>query len=147
MSHAPSNDRPDRARHEPRLAIANARTKAAIMAALDAADIAAVTVGFDGHDGCGGVDDLQIDGPPCVLPDVPVNVCCVDWNGAVTAHATVSLREAVEDFVLSFLARTHRDWEIGVGAYGEVEFDVPTDTVTLDFNERIVASENHRHRL
>ena len=57
----------------------------------------------------------------------------------------MSISDAVESLAYDVLEKTHCGWENGDGAYGDVIFDVAEGAITLDYNERFTASENHTH--
>jgi hypothetical protein len=134
------------ARYESRLAISNAKTKASLFAALEAAGVTRITVVFDGAGDSGGVEDVRVDGDVDSLPAVQVTFFEAGYNDddAKTARDRL-LKDAVETLAMSFLSQTHGGLENNDGGFGEVIFDVAAGTATLDYNERFTETENHQH--
>ena len=121
--------------------------KAALFGALAAASVVIVVVTFDGYGDSGQIEsvDARDAHGDVALPDDHVELAKAPWEGTEPERRTLSVREAIEEMAYGFLEQTHGGWENNEGAYGEFTFDVAARTITLDYNERYVETENHGH--
>jgi uncharacterized membrane protein len=121
--------------------------KTALFDALAAAAIATVTVRFDGYGDSGQIEEIDARAGDftTALPAVTIPFAApyLDNSGLETVQLRV--REAIEAMAYAFLEQTHDGWENNEGAYGDFTFDVANRTITLDYNERIMTSENSQH--
>jgi hypothetical protein len=133
--------------HARRVAEVLPHNKAVLFDALAAAGIAVVTVFFDGYGDSGQIEEVQAKTGDLVIafpPDL-IEIAEVDWGADTPRPVTLSMREAIERLAYSFLAETHAGWENNDGAYGDFAFDVAERTITLDYNERHMESDNSQH--
>lgn len=121
--------------------------KVALMAVLSAAGITHVTVSFDGYGDSGQIEhiDVRAGATAAELPHVDVVLSRIDFGDEAPNISTLLLGEAIETLVYDFLTETHDGWQDNDGAFGDFVFDVAAGTITLDFNERYIATENHTH--
>lgn len=134
----------ERARLDAELLPAN---KAALFGALATAGIAIVVVTFDGCGDSGQIEAIEARDAhgDAGLPDAQIEIANAPWEGTEPERRTLPLREAIEEMAYRFLEQTHGGWEDNEGAYGEFTFDVAARTITLDYNERFIETENHEH--
>lgn len=122
--------------------------KSAVFAALAGAGIAIVTVSFDGYGDSGQVESIEArdaanaDVP---LPDQAISIVAIVWGKSETEPREMTLTEAIEHLVYDALSETHGGWELNEGSYGEFVFDVPTQEIRLDYNERMTVTEFSSH--
>ena len=121
--------------------------KAALFAALAAADITSVTVEFDGCGDSGQIEsiDAKAGGADAGLPDAMIMLATFGWGDTEPVERTMSVREAVEHMAYDCLARKHGGWEINAGAFGTFTFDVAARSITLAFNQRFEDFESSEH--
>jgi hypothetical protein len=134
------------AAHQLRGAALRPANKAVLLNALAAANIARVTVSFDGYGDSGqieSVDVVDIAGAPCVLPGIDVTLHQAVWDQEEPREQASPLPDAIERLVYDLLGATHGGWEINDGAFGSVVIDVPSGTIELECNLRFSASEQH----
>ena len=67
------------------------------------------------------------------------------WGSNDIDRQSLSIHDAIEALVYSFLGQTHDGWENSDGAYGDFTFDVADRTITLDYNERYTETKNYQH--
>jgi hypothetical protein len=137
-------DEADRKRRAEALRPAN---KQALFDKLEAADITEVVVTFDGCGDSGQIEEIAArSGDDAVsLPDGEITIACAAWRSDEVTSTAMSVETALEQLAYDFLSETHGGWENNDGAYGDFTFDVASRTITLDYNERYTASENHTH--
>lgn len=121
--------------------------KAALLNALTLAGLTRVVVSFDGYGDSGQIENVEAQAGdyPATMPFAAIEIVEAVWDQAEPKRSSVSIAEAVESLAYDVLEKTHCGWENNDGAYGDVIFDVAEETITLDFNERYTASENHTH--
>jgi len=121
--------------------------KAALFGALAAAGIVTVTVTFDGCGDSGQIESVDARNAhgDVALPDDRIETASAPWEGTEPERRTLSVGKAIEEMAYRFLEQTHGGWENNEGAYGEFTFDVAARTITLDYNERYIETENHEH--
>lgn len=114
--------------------------KAAIFAALAAADIDLVFVSFDGEGDSGQIQDITAGRKEqsLPLPDVNVKLLQAGWGKTEPEASEVNLREAIETLCYDFLADDHAGWENDDGGFGEFRIDVLARSVELQINLRYV---------
>jgi hypothetical protein len=121
--------------------------KAVLFDALAAANIAAVIVTFDGHGDSGQIENIEAktrDGT-VLLPAATVEIARPVWGNNDIDRQNLSIHDAIEALVYSFLGQSHDGWENSDGAYGDFTFDVADRTITLDYNERHMESDHSQH--
>lgn len=125
----------------------HADNKVKLFALLSATTITTVVVRFDGGGDSGQIEEIDAlcgDGP-ADLPTVDVELMVTNY-GSDRAFAEIQpLDKAIETICYALLASAHDGWENNEGAYGEFVFDVAANTITLDFNYRVIETENHSH--
>jgi hypothetical protein len=133
--------------HAQRAAELHPANKASLFAALAAAGITRVTVRFDGCGDSGQIENIEsfVGEEPIELPTTTVEIALLDYHQETPEILSQPLRDAIETLSYAFLGETHAGWENNEGAYGDFVFDVAEGTITLDYNERIEASENYSH--
>jgi hypothetical protein len=104
--------------------------KAALFDALAAAGVTHVLVVFDG---CG--DSGQVEAVTARTGEQPAALPTGDIEFLTVAAA-------IESLAYDFLSEVASGWENNDGAYGEFTFDVGERTITLDYNERHMESDN-----
>lgn len=114
--------------------------KAAIFAALAAADIELVLATFDGVGDSGQIEEVTASRSerPVDFPDVKIKLLQASWNSAAPDATEAGLREAIETLCYDFLEEDHGGWENNEGAFGEFRLDVAARTVELEFHFRYV---------
>ena len=114
--------------------------KIALFDALAAAGIEIVTVVFDGCGDSGQIEDIEAKAGDLVvaLPADQIEIACPVWGGSGIERRTPSV-------AYDFLGQTHGGWENNDGACGDFTFDVAERTITLDYNERHMESDNSQH--
>ena len=133
--------------HDQRAAALWPANKAALLDALDAAGITAVTVTFDGSGDSGQIEDVIAQKGEAIV-DLPAGQVCLSsavWNSDAVSTAPTDIGAAVEQLCYDCLRHSHPGWENNDGAYGDFVFDVATRTITLDHNERYTATETFNH--
>ncbi|BAI96861.1 hypothetical protein Sj15T_13180 [Sphingobium sp. TA15] len=121
--------------------------KATLFQALDVAGVTKIVVTFDGYGDSGQIEDVQAqagDGD-VTMPGSVIEIMAAVWGQTEPERSTVSIAAAVESLAYDVLERTHCGWENNDGAYGNIVFDIAAHTITLDYNERYTATENHTH--
>lgn len=118
---------------------ANERNKVRLFDALNAANISAVSVTFDGEGDSGQITDVTAytGAAQAELPATPLTIEAVSW-GADAAHEAEAetLQSAIEDLCYAYLSQQHGGWENNDGAFGEFTIDVTKRTIELEFNGR-----------
>ncbi len=120
--------------------------KADLFAVLAGADIATVTVEFDGYGDSGqieSVDAVGKDGVSCELPAPSITIRRALWGEPEPVSEEMTVTEAVERLAYDLLGGAHPGWEINDGSYGSFVFDVAAGAITLECNLRFTASERH----
>lgn len=120
--------------------------KADLFAVLAGADIATVTVAFDGYGDSGlieSVDAFGEDGLSCDLPSTSLFVRRALWGEPEPASEEMTVAEAIERLAYDLLSGAHPGWEINDGSYGTFVFGVATCAITLECNVRFTDSELH----
>lgn len=137
----------DRQRFEALAATTHPANKTALFMALAAAGITRATVTFDGYGDSGQIEDISaFAGDETVaLPEGEISIARAGWGASEITEATMGIEEAIEQMSYDFLAETHPGWENNDGAYGEFIFDLATQAITLDHNERFTSSEAYSH--
>jgi hypothetical protein len=124
-----------------------ALNKTALLDALAFAGVTRVVVNFDGYGDSGQIENMeaQVGDDPVTMPGTAIEIAESVWDQPEPKRSSVSISDAVESLAYDVLEKTHCGWENGDGAYGDVIFDVAEGAITLDYNERFTASENHTH--
>lgn len=136
-----------RAAHEVLEAGVRATNRAALFAALAAAGIGHVVVGYDGASDSGQIESLEAKVGDAIVPLPSTSVRCAvaAWGKSEAASRDLPVAELIEHLVYDFLWERHEGWENGEGAYGEFVFDVAAGSVTLEHSERYTAVESYSH--
>ena len=124
------------------------RNKAALFEALAAAGINLVVITFDGCGDSGQMEQVGAfgaDAQPKELPKQAVPFLEIEFDGPEPSTMMISVREFLESLAYALLDRAHGGWENDDGAYGEFKFDVPTQAITLEYNERYTETHYHEH--
>jgi hypothetical protein len=134
--------------YEARAAELYPANKANLLAALAAAGITRVTVSFDGYGDSGQIENLEAKAGEALvgLPDTVVEIASTEYFAEEIHRRAQPLPEAIESLCYLILEAKHGGWENNEGAYGEFLFDVAQGSITLDFNYRIEATDNHTHQ-
>lgn len=121
--------------------------KTALLNALALAGVTHVTVSFDGYGDSGQIENVEVRAgdDEAIMPAATIEIAESVWDEPEPKWSSVSIASAVESLAYDVLERTHCGWENNDGAYGDVVFDVADGVITLDYNERYTASENHTH--
>jgi hypothetical protein len=121
--------------------------KTVLFDALAAANITAVVVTFDGYGDSGQIENIEAKaGEEIVpLPATTIEIARPVWGRNDIDQQNLSIHDAIEALVYSFLGQTHDGWENSDGAYGDFTFDVADRTITLDYNERRMESDYSQH--
>ena len=124
-----------------------ALNKTALLNALALAGVTRVVVSFDGYGDSGQIENVeaQAGDDPATMPGAAIEIAEAVGDQIEPKRSSVSISDAVESLAYDVLEKTHCGWENGDGAYGDVIFDVAEGAITLDYNERFTASENHTH--
>jgi hypothetical protein len=125
----------------------NEGNKRAVFDALDAANITAVHVDFDGVGDSGQIDGVAAfrGEETAARPSTTVAIQTVSWPSAEIVTSQPSLRTAIETLCYDYLEETHDGWENNDGAYGEFRFDVAKRTIKLEFNGRFTDTWTDTH--
>ncbi len=115
--------------------------KAAIFPALAAANIACVTIEYDGGGDEGNLEPPQAfdaDNQPLEFPDTKVAIVTLGFDNLTRNEETHSLCDAIESAACTLLETTHGGWEDNEGACGLITFAVASQTITLEHRSRFV---------
>jgi len=121
---------------------------AALFEALAGASIHTVVVTFDGCGDSGQIESLDaFSGETVVtpLPETTIAFKDVVWDGLLVLTQQRAIRDVIDTMANALLEQTHEGWEDGDGAYGDFTFTVEGQTITLEYNERHMESDYHRH--
>ncbi len=124
------------------------RNKAALFEALATAGITCIVITFDGCGDSGQMEEVNaygLDGQLEALPTQTVPFLEVGFEAIEPTKTMISVRETLESLAYELLDQTHDGWENDDGAYGEFKFDVPTQVITLEYNERYTGTHHHEH--
>ncbi len=121
--------------------------KTALFDALAAAGVTIVLVTFDGYSDSGQIEDIEVKAGDSVvgMPSGEIEIASAEWGQAEPRRSMTSIRDVIETFAYDLLGQTHEGWENNDGAYGDFTFDVAERTITLEYNERYVASDHSQH--
>jgi hypothetical protein len=106
-----------------------------------------VTVDFDGYSDSGQIEKIEAKAGDEItaLPSVPIELAHPVWDSSDVERRVQTVSEAIETLAYALLNRTHQGWEDSEGAYGDFTFDVAARTITLDYNERYLETNNYQH--
>ncbi|MFH7812422.1 MULTISPECIES: DUF6878 family protein [Acetobacter] len=133
-------------RHEAAQRDAGVQNRRIVFATLALHGITQVKVSFNGEGDSGQIEDITV--TPEDQADIlqrEIAMKTTSWPDADVTQVSGSLNDAIENVCYDALAQTHGGWENNAGAYGDIIFDVPERTVTLEFNERYTSSEYYEH--
>lgn len=122
--------------------------KTTLFDVLGQTGIATVLVQFDGYGDSGQIEDISAHANPDTavnLPEGNIEIARIQWGDRDIRRQTLSVRDAIEQLAYDLLEETHGGWENNEGAYGDFLFDVPSRTITLNYNERVETSEYTQH--
>lgn len=125
----------------------NAVNKAMLLSALAQADIDTATVSFDGYGDEGRIEAVTAAAKDAEaqIPSILVPLQRVEYHTLKVMAVDEPLSHALATMAEDLLDQTHRYWEDGDGAYGEVVFDVAGDRIVVDFNARVTVSQPSEH--
>ena len=122
-----------------------ARNKAIVFAALAAAGIHRVTVGYDGSGDSGQIEDVEAwDTGNERIPfpsDVKIQLASENPDHPLTEQ---NLEAAVETLAWDYL-EIYYGWENNDGAFGTFVFNVADRSITLEHNERYTEVNTTSH--
>ena len=122
--------------------------KAVLFDALASAEIAVVTIDFDGYGDSGSFEEATAfteDNTEIAMPVCDISIKSVIFESGVIEEKTTTPRDFLEELASDFLEETHSGWEDGEGAYGQFRFSLADRTITLEYNERYVDAHYHEH--
>ena len=123
--------------------------KAALFSALASLGIARVVVAFDGSGDSGQIEAMEAftagNAAAALGGDLRIPIRRAPWDGSAAETHELTLADAIEALAYDLLAETHGGWEDNEGAYGEFSFDVASQTITLEYNERVLQTEYYEH--
>jgi len=122
--------------------------KAALFEGLASAGIYTVTLMFDGSGDSGQIESLDaFSGENVImpLPEAAIAFKEVVWGGLLVVTRQRGITDVIETMANALLEQTHEGWEDSEGAYGEFTFAVEGQTITLEYNERHMEADYHRH--
>lgn len=144
------------------------RIKPILFGACEAAGLARVTVTFDGCGDSGqiesvdayGADDQKIDLPaeaityPCAFMERRYEPTTETPSGnrflgyeVGEIEKTSTLRQIVEDIFWDFIGAKHGGWENNDGGFGECVFEVESQTIRLEMNERYTETNYYEYEV
>jgi hypothetical protein len=112
--------------------------KPCVLAALDAARIANVEIGYDGEGDSGQIGAITAKtaaGKPAALEGSVL----LNLDGKPRRYC---LAEALDAYAWELLAEYHDGFENNEGGYGIIDIDVAKGSVTIDHNDRIIEVSN-----
>jgi hypothetical protein len=121
--------------------------KAQLFCVLGPAGVHYVTVTFDGGGDSGQIEDISAvaDNAKLELPSTEIEHISHVWGQEEPTRTLMSVADAIEQLAYDLLSLTHCGWENNDGAYGEFVFDVRERSISLEHNERYVATEMYSH--
>lgn len=135
-------------RHRERRSAVFPITKAAIFDALQAVGVTRVAVEFEGSGDSGQMEQATaFSGEEEIVPfpKACIEITRVDFDEEKDTREEVSLRDAIETIAYDLLEQTHGGWEDGDGGSGTFVFDVAERSLTLDYDERYIATNSYVH--
>ena len=123
-------------------------TKAAIFDALQAAGLSRVIIEFEGSGDSGQMEQATAfrgEEEVIAFPTTSVEITRVEFDEGKDTRGAVSIRDAIETVAYDLLGQVHGGWEDNDGGYGTFIFDVAERSVTLDFFERYIETNNYVH--
>jgi hypothetical protein len=141
--------------HASEYAKAQDSNRATLMQALRRLSITAVEITYDGGGDSGSVSAIEITPagttPPPLKESVTIKRVMTTYQDGEYKHEvrdeSVTLEEALDDFVMSSVSQHHPGWENNDGGEGTVTFDVVKDTVNLEHHEFYTETSRHAYRL
>jgi hypothetical protein len=123
------------------------KNKETLFEALAAAGITAAIVFFDGSGDEGQIESIEAKNgdEPVEFPERKIEFAHAVMDQLNQTTLTVqaeTFHEAITWLVYAYLGQVQQGWDTGEGAYGYFRFDVAARTISLDFNERFIDSEN-----
>jgi hypothetical protein len=79
------------------------------------------------------------------MPAAMIEIADAGRGEAEPTRSSVTIAAAVESLAYDVLERTHCGWQNSEGAYGDILFNVADGVITLNHNERYIATENYTH--
>jgi hypothetical protein len=124
----------------------SAANKQAVFDVVEAAGITTITVTFEGEGDSGQIEDVSAYKGDAAVDVPPTTIRWHrGWIGEQEQTADLPLEEAIRDLCWDYLSEEHGGWENNDGGYGEFTLDVPTRTVTLEFNGRFTDVHTSTH--
>ena len=121
--------------------------KITIFDVLAEAGVTNVTIEFDGEGDSGQISgiDFTPSKDSTALLATSVTISHLQWDQQDLSLLSTTLADALERLCYGFLEQECEGWEINDGSYGAFEFDVAARAINLDFNERIIDSNQYKH--
>jgi hypothetical protein len=135
------------AEYERRRAALLPANKAALFAVLARSAVTQVVVTFDGTGDSGQIDTItaMTGDKECPLPADQVSFLHLVASATEPEPQPLSIERAIETLAYQYLEGAQPGWENNDGAFGEFQFDVATQIVTLDFNGRYTSYDASQH--
>lgn len=130
--------------------------------AFDAKGIRGAEVTFEGSGDSGGIDKIELDHPSICDGEIGSNIRdkllgtplgnlevleCVSFSKEgmidVLAKGPFTIRDAIESIVYDALKAEHDGWENNDGAFGDVNFDTKSRSISMEFRERSIQYFEH----
>jgi len=144
------------------------KAKPILFGALKAAGINRVTVTFDGSGDSGQIESVEAYGAenqPIDLPAEPIpypfatmeeryESCSKTPSGQRCTGYEVQeieksslIQDIIEEIFWDFIGAKHGGWENNDGGYGECVFEVESQTIRLEMNERYTETNYYEHEM
>ncbi len=123
-------------------------TKAAIFDALNATGVTRIAIEFEGSGDSGQMEQATaFSGEEEIVPfpKAWIEITRVDFDEEKDTREEVNLRDAIETIAYDLLEQTHGGWENNDGGFGTFTFDVAERSLTLDYDERYIATNSYVH--
>ncbi|AOZ11112.1 DUF6878 family protein [Cupriavidus malaysiensis] len=120
--------------------------KRILLEALRAFGAVSATVSYQGYGDSGGAEDVSIVFPDGVSPPETMDVLIFaetrELQGTTCAPQTMSLEDALREYVEATLNRLHPGFENNEGGSGEARFTWEDDTIVLSHIDYYVESDH-----
>lgn len=144
------------------------KVKPILFGALKAAGITRVTVTFDGYGDSGQIESVEaydaenqpIDLPAEPIPypfatmeeryepssETPSGQRCAGYEVQEIEKSSL-IQDIIEEIFWDFIGAKHDGWENNDGGFGECGFDVESETIRLEMNERYTETNYYEHEM
>ncbi len=122
--------------------------KGVLFEALARAGIQSVTISFDGYGDSGQMEApvaFDSDAQERALPPSTIVVKSVDFDAGKLSEKTITVREYIETLAYDLLEGVHEGWENNDGAYGEFQFSLAEQSISLEYHERYTETRDFEH--